>query len=153
MTETETTAQPDWETPLSTTISAGSLIETLFSTASDTHTGWSSCIEDEFVISNLTVTGQDKSDYCRLIEQEYIEEDQNDLIWHDWTVEIHLGDIYIAGHWQIPSATVPIEWEWCEKEATFAFEKACVLFGRKVRRALAIEETLSSTRPPNTRQH
>lgn len=153
MTDKKAPPQPDWETPLDTTVSAGNLIEALFSTASDAHTGWSSCIEDELVINDLTVTGLSKSDYCRLIEQEYIEEGRDDLIWHDWTVEIHLGDVFVTGHWQIQSGTAAIEWDWCEKEASLAFEKACILFGRKVRRALVVEEPLTSITPPDARQH
>jgi len=141
MTLADTKTQPSWETPLSLKVTPEGLITALFTTATEVHTSWESCIASEHILHEVTVSDDTEGNYCRLIEQEYKSSEDEDAPWRDWTVEIKLGEVFITGHWQIPVSSSPFEWEWCEKKSTTAFGKACLLFGKRVHRGgLVIEE-------------
>lgn len=145
MDKNESGSVVSWDTPLALTITPAEIIHAVFGSATDVHTTWDSCIEAENILAEVTVADDKHGNYCRLIEQEY-EFDEGDRKgeWHDWTVEIHLGEIYITGHWQVPLTASPLEWEWCERESSTAFTKGSVLFGRRVRPGgLIIEETFT----------
>jgi len=136
----DTTSEPDWDTPLSISITPTLLIHALFATASTVHTGWSSCVEDNMVVNDLVTMEDTTGNYCRIVEQEYVEDGDEETLWHDWAVELRIGTVLTTGHWQIQAAAPPMDWEWCAKQAEDAFEKACVLFGRRVRRGVGVEE-------------
>jgi lysozyme family protein len=152
MTLDRDTGEPDWDTPLSLTLTPGLLIHTLMSTASAVHTGWSSCIDDNLVLTNQVAMDDQAGHYVRLIEQEFVEDDQPDMVWHDWTLEIRIGSVLITGHWQFPATSHPSEWEWNAREAERAFERACVLIGRRVRRGIQVEEPILDD-TPRARRH
>jgi len=138
--ENEASADPDWDTPLSITLTPALLINVLFATANSVHTGWTSCVDNELVLNDLVTMDENNGNYCRMVEQEYLEETGDDTAWHDWAVELRLGNVIITGHWQIQTTTSPMDWEWCAKQAEDAFEKACVLLGRRLRRGVGVEE-------------
>jgi lysozyme family protein len=149
----ETSAEPDWDTPLSLTLTPALLIHALFATANTVHTGWSSCVDNELVLNDLVSMDDNSGNYCRIVEQEYLEEDGDETVWHDWAVELRLGTVLITGHWQIQTTTSPMDWEWCAKQAEDAFEKACVLLGRRVRRGVGVEESNQDTQMARQQRH
>jgi len=153
MTPEHDTSEPDWDTPLSLTITPALLIHALMGTASAVHTGWSSCVDDTLMLSNLVSMDDANGTYVRLVEQEFIEENQPETLWHDWTLEIRIGAILTTGHWQFQSTAHPSEWEWNAREATRAFERACVLIGRRVRPTVAVEEPVPMDPIPRASRH
>jgi len=153
MTPEHDTSEPDWDTPLSLTITPALLIHALMGTASAVHTGWSSCVDDTLMLSNLVSMDDAAGTYVRLVEQEFVEEDQPETLWHDWTLEIRIGAILTTGHWQSQSTAHPSEWEWNAREATRAFERACVLIGRRVRPTVVVEEPMPMDPVPRASRH
>jgi len=146
--------EPDWDTPLQVTLTPGLLIHALFGTANSVHTGWDSCIDDSLTLGNLVTTDESGGNYCRMVEQEYTEDgDEEETVWHDWTVEVRIGNVLITGHWQIQTTTPPMDWEWCAREAEKAFEKACVLFGKRIRRGIGVDEPEAAPDSTKNRTH
>jgi hypothetical protein len=140
--------EPDWDSPLSLTLTPALLIHSLMKTASAVHTGWSSCIDDQLVVANLVSMDDAAGNYVRLAEQEFFEDEDPETVWHDWTLEIRVGQILTTGHWQVLVTAPPIDWDWNAREAERAFERACVLIGRRARRGLAVDEPMPSQQPP-----
>jgi hypothetical protein len=153
MTLDRDTGEPDWDTPLSLTLTPGLLIHALMSTASAVHTGWSSCIDDTLVLTNQVAMDDQAGHYVRLVEQEFVEDEQPDMVWHDWTLEVRIGSVLTTGHWQFPATSHPSEWDWNAREAERAFERACVLIGRRVRRGIQVEEPILDDDTPRARRH
>lgn len=147
------TGEPDWDTPLSLTITPGLIIHALMGTASAVHTGWASCIDDSLVLSNQIAMDDQAGHYVRLVEQEFVEEEQPATLWHDWTLEIRLGSVLTTAHWQFSASAHPSEWDWNAREAGRAFERACVLLGRRVRRAMVVEEPVPTQDVPRASRH
>lgn len=139
MTEVDTATEPDWDAPLELTVTPAGLFHSLFQTASTVHTGWSSCADPTLIQADLTTMDDASGNYCRMIEQEYVEDGNEELVWHDWLVEIRLGEVLISGHWQLQASAPPLDWNWAAREAETAFEKACVLVGKRVRRTLMVD--------------
>lgn len=137
---------------MSLTITPGLLIHALMSTASAVHTGWSSCIDDTLVLSNQIAMDDQAGHYVRLVEQEFVEDDQPGTVWHDWTLEIRIGSVLTTGHWQFPATSHPSEWDWNTREAERAFERACLLIGRRTRRGILVEEPVLED-IPRARRH
>lgn len=153
MTPEQDAAEPDWDTPLSLTTTPALLIHALMGTASTVHTGWSSCIDDTLVWSNLVAMDDRIGNYVRLVEQEFVEEEPPGTLWHDWTLEVRIGSIVTTGHWQFLASAQPYEWDWNAREAARAFDRACVLLGRRVRQAMAIEEPAQLEQVPRASRH
>ncbi len=149
----EQDAEPDWETPLSLVLTPTLLIHALMNTASTVHTGWSSCIDDTLVQSDVVAMDDSAGNYARLAEQEFVEEEKPEVVWHDWTLEVRIGTILITGHWQFEISAHPSEWEWNAREARTAFERACVLFGRRVRQTLAVDDPAPAEPVPRASRH
>lgn len=143
---------PEWDQPLTLAVTPGELIHALFMTATNVHTGWSSCVEAPLVTSDIHAMDERTGNYVRLVEQEFEDDENPDLVWHDWTVEIRLGEAFVTGHWQLQVTAAPLDWEWCTREAENAFEKASILVGKRIRRAPLVEEPVS-TPAPNPRHH
>lgn len=139
--------EPDWSTPLTVTLTAGAIIETVFTTASTVHTGTGSCIDGELVLLEISALGEGGENYCRFVEQEYVEDSEPDSTWHDWTVELKIGATFVVGHWRARTAGSPADWEWCAKEAERAFRHAALLMGRRVGKGLVVEDTPWSQDP------
>ena len=111
-------------------------------------------MDNQLALSELTTVDELSGNYCRLIEQEYEDDDKEEsVVWHDWAVELRLGSMLITGHWQIQLNGSPMDWEWCSREAEKAFDKACVLFGKRTRRGLGVEEPDLGTQPPKQQRH
>jgi lysozyme family protein len=151
--QNETAAEPDWDTPLTVTLTPALLIHALFATANTVHTGWTSCVEETLSLNDLVCMDERTGSYCRLVEQEYVEDDNEETVWHDWAVEVRLGNVLVTGHWQIQTTLSPMDWDWCAREAERAFEKACVLFGRRIRRGVGVEEPNLEQHPPRQQRH
>jgi len=151
--ETQTVDEPDWETPLSLSTTPSLLIHALMGTASAVHTGWSSCVDESLVLSNLVALDDGVGNYVRLVEQEFVEDAKPDAVWHDWTLELRIGMVLITGHWQFEVSAHPSDWDWNAREARRAFERACVLIGRRVRPALAVEDPMPAEPVPRTSRH
>ena len=147
----QTIDEPDWDHALTISVTPASLVRTLFSTASSVHTGWSSCVENSLAISDLLAIDERNGSRARLVEQEFFEDEDPDVHWHDWTVEIRIGDVFVTGHWQIQVSATPLDWEWCASQAEAAFDKATILVGKRARRVMAIEEDPET--PPAKSQH
>jgi hypothetical protein len=150
MSQTTTTVEPDWDTPLVLALTPASISHALFASADAVHTGWDSCIDRTLVVEDITAVEERSGNHCRLVKQEYLEDDAPDVTWHDWTVEIKLGDTYIVGHWRLQDTLGPAAWEWYALEAENAFSHACVLIGKRARRGLVIEEAPDAVPPPRT---
>lgn len=151
--ENETSGEPDWDTPLTLTTTPSLLIHALMGSASAVHTGWESCVEDSLILSNLVAMDDRVGHYVRLAEQEFVEEGKPDMAWHDWTVEVRIGTVLVTGHWQFEASAHPSDWEWNAREARRAFERACVLVGRRVRPTLAVEEPIPTESVPRASRH
>ena len=145
--------EPDWETPITLTTTPALLIHALMGTASAVHTGWTSCVDDTLLLSDLVAMDDRTGNYARLAEQEFVEDGKPDTVWHDWTLELRFGSVLTTGHWQVEIASHAAEWEWNVAEARRAFERACVLIGRRVRPALAVEDPMPSESVPRTSRH
>lgn len=153
MADTESTAEPDWETPLQLSLTPAMLIHALFPTAESVHTGWRSCVDNKLVTGDLSTIDERSGNYCRLAEQEFVEDGNDEEVWHDWVVELRIGEVLVAGHWYAQLGASPMEWDWSAREAETAFDKACVLLGRKVRRGIAVEEPAAQVPAPKRRHH
>ena len=153
MTTENDAAEPDWDTPLSLTLTPALIIHALMGTASTVHTGWSSCVDDSLVLSDLVSMEDRAGNYIRLAEQEFVEDDQPGTVWHDWTLEVRIGPVLTTGHWQFPATAHPSEWEWNAREAARAFERACLLVGRRVRRTMAVEDPAPTDTVPRASRH
>jgi hypothetical protein len=148
-----TDQDPDWDSPLTLTLTPAMLIHSLFPMAQQVHTGNESCINPELVVNELLALDERTGNRARLVEQEYLEEGGDTAI-HDWAVEIRIGKVWITAHWQQPVTVSPLEWEWCAKQAEQAFRRACVLFGKQVRRGLVVLEEPAAVPPePPQRRH
>ena len=153
LTENESSGEPGWETPLTLTTTPSLLIHALMGTAGAVHTGWTSCVDETLVLSNLVAVDDEAGNYVRLAEQEFVEDGTPDTVWHDWTLEVRIGPVLTTGHWQFETNAHPSEWEWNAREARRAFERACVLIGRRVRPALAVEEPMPVEPVPRASRH
>ena len=151
MEEIDTAVEPDWDLPLKLQLTPAGVIHALFASADSVHTGWDSCIDHGLVATETTAIDDLTGNHCRLVKQEYVEDHEPDQTWHDWVVELKLGDTYISAHWRVQHSTTPVEWEWCVSEAENAFATGCVLIGKRVRRGLVIEEPPNSL--PGSRTH
>jgi hypothetical protein len=140
--------EPDWDSQLTLRLTPTMLIHALMPTASAVHTGHSSCVDDTLVVNNLVSMDDTEGNYVRLAEQEFYEDEDPETVWHDWTLEIRIGEVLTTGHWQFPSNAPPMEWAWNAREAEEAFGRACVLIGRRVRRGLAVEDPAPMEQPP-----
>ncbi|NCA70694.1 MAG: hypothetical protein EOM91_11425 [Sphingobacteriia bacterium] len=152
-TDMQDASEPDWETPLAVTLTPALIMHALMGTASAVHTGWTSCVDDALVISELVSMEDRVGNYIRLVEQEFVEDEQPETVWHDWTLEVRIGNVLTTGHWQFPASAHPSEWEWNAREANRAFERACLLVGRRVRRTFAIEEPVPTAAAPRPSRH
>jgi len=153
LSDNESSGEPDWETPLTFTTTPALLIHALMGTAGAVHTGWASCVDESLVLSNLVAMDDQAGNYVRLVEQEYVEEGKPDTVWHDWALEVRIGSVLTTGHWQFETTAHPSDWEWNAREARGAFERACVLIGRRVRPALTVEEPMPAEPVPRVSRH
>lgn len=154
MIEEQDATEPNWDSPLQIQLTPALLIHALMATASAVHTGWSSCIDEKLVVSGALSIDEVAGNYVRLAEQEFYEDEDPEVVWHDWTLEIRLGNVLTTGHWQVPVTASPMEWEWYAAEAEKAFDRACLLLGRRVRKGLIVEEpTPSEQLPPRSSRH
>lgn len=145
--------EPDWETPLSLTMTPALLIHALMGTASAVHTGWSSCVDESLALANVLAMDDSAGNYVRLVEQEFVEDGKADQVWHDWTLEVRIGAVLTTGHWQLEASAHPSDWDWSAREARRAFERGCVLIGRRVRETLAVEEPERADPIPRASRH
>ncbi|MFZ5653601.1 MAG: hypothetical protein ACOY42_04250 [Pseudomonadota bacterium] len=150
MSRVESGDEPDWDTPIQLQLAPAGLIHALFWSAESVHTGWTSCVQHDLVVFELSAIDDHSDNYCRLAEQEYVEDPSEEVTWHDWSVELKLGRVYISAHWRARLDDSPAEWDWCAAEAEKAFAAAAVLVGKRVRRGLAVESEPNSGRAPRT---
>lgn len=153
MNDKDTASEPDWDSPMSLNLTPARLIHALFSTANVVHTGWSSCVEHSLVVADLAAMDDGTGDYCRLVEQEFVEDGKQETVWHDWAVEIRIGEVLITGHWQLETSAPPLDWNWAAREAETVFEKACVLFGKRIRRGIKVDDPPDTEPPTKSRHH
>lgn len=146
-------ADPDWDSPLNFRLTPELIVHAVMETASAVHTGWESCIDEDAVLSQIAAMDDTGDKAVRLVEQAFADEQDHDLTWHDWTVEVRAGGVLIVGHWQVRSNAAPLDWEWSAAAAELAFERACVLVGRRVRRGVIVEEPLPRELPPRSSRH
>ena len=142
---------PSWDSPLTITVTPAGLLNTVFATAQSVHTAWRTCVDDSLVMAETTVVSEFGGNHCRFLEMEYADEEVAEDTWHDWTVEMRVGDVFLLAHWRTRVNDSPSDWDWCAREAEDAFIQAAALLGRRVRRGLAIEQPPESTRTPSTR--
>jgi hypothetical protein len=144
---------PDLDSPLTLTLTPELIVHAVMESASAVHTGWESCVDDEALLAQVQAMDDTGDKAVRLVEQEFADEQDNDAVWHDWTVEVRIGRIYILGHWQLRTNAPPLDWEWNQRAAERAFERACVLLGRRTRRGLMIDEPIPRELPPRSSRH
>ena len=150
MSEYEEAMEPEWDTPLTVTVTPGAIIDTVFATADAVHTGYESCIEAKLVVVDITAHDEASENYCRYVEQEYVEDDDPEITWHDWTVELSIEGTFVAAHWRVQVTGSPSDWDWCASEAEKAFTNASVLVGKRVRRGIVVDDASYGPRPPRT---
>lgn len=143
--------EPDWDVELSVSLSPSMIIESIFYTADTVHTGTESCVDPNLVIVDIVANDERNGNYCRFIEQRYTEEEEADVTWQDWTVELCLQRTFITAHWRMQIPGSPADWEWGAKEAERAFRGATLLVGRRVRKAIAVDEPSYGPSPTRTR--
>ncbi|MEM7250015.1 MAG: hypothetical protein AAF493_01240 [Pseudomonadota bacterium] len=144
--------EPEWDVPLRITLTPGAIIETMFATADTVHTGTESCIDPDLIIIDITAADDHNDNYCRYVEQRYVEDERPDITWQDWTIELKLDGIYILAHWRAQVTGSPADWDWCAAEAEKAFTFAAMLVGKRVRRGIVVEHPTYGTRAPRV-QH
>jgi hypothetical protein len=146
--------QPDWSTPLTLTLTPEAIMSTVFGTAEEVHCGWDTCVNSTLLLAETTAVDPLTSNHCRMVEQEYSYDDQPDVTWHDWTVELRIGELYLLAHWRVQVAEAPAMWSWSSNEAESAFMTACTLLGQRVRRGLIVETSAAVVPvPPRSRHH
>ena len=133
--------EPDWEIPLTVTVTAASVIDTVFATAFSVHTGTESCINTELSVAEIVAPDDNGGNFSRYVEQEYAEDSDPEAMWHDWTVELKIDATFVVGHWWTRASGSPADWEWCAKEAEQAFRQAALFVGKRVRKGLVVEHT------------
>lgn len=143
--------EPGWDTPLTLTLTPDALMNTVFVTAESVHTGWQSCVEQRLVVADNTVVDELTGNHCRLAEQEYADDEQPEAFWHDWSLELRVGEVYVIAHWRARAPGSPADWAWCAAEAESAFMQACALIGRRVRRGILVDESSAQPRASKTR--
>jgi hypothetical protein len=153
MAEFESGTDPDWDSPLNFRLTPELIVHAVMETASAVHTGWESCVDEEAILSQITAMDDIGERSVRLVEQEFADDEDISVIWHDWTVEVRAGGVLVAGHWQVRSTSAPLDWEWTMAAAERSFERACVLLGRRVRRGLLVEEPMPRELPPRSSRH
>ena len=79
--------EPDWDTPLSLSLTPTAIFTVLFASADEVHTAWQSCVDSALVVGENMARDEGSANYCRLVEQEY-EEDGSVGPWHDWCVAV-----------------------------------------------------------------
>lgn len=141
------TLDPDWDSPLSVTVTPAGLSTALFVSADEVHTAWESCVDGDLIVAESVAHDAHTANYCRLVEQEY-EEDGSDGVWHDWCVELRIGEVYLSGHWRTRTDGRGVDWAWCNDEAQRAFTAGCVIFGRRAGRTVFVEEMLDAGPSP-----
>ncbi|MGD8206723.1 MAG: hypothetical protein PVH47_01465 [Thiohalocapsa sp.] len=149
----EDAADPDWDSPLKIKLTPELIVHALMANAAAVHTGWESCIEEDLVLSEVVAMDDSGGAAVRLVEQELADEQEADVVWHDWALEVRIGKVITTGHFSLRTNAAPLDWEWHAREAENAFERACVLLGRRVRRGLVIEEPMPRDLPPRTSRH
>lgn len=142
---------PAWEEPISLQLSPARLFSALMPTADSVHTGWQSCIEDALAQVSSTLVDELSGNHCRLAELEYADQENASETWHDWTVELRLGEVYLSGHWRERVGGSPADWAWCAAQAEEAFTRACVLIGKRVRRGFVSDSPVEGLRTSRTR--
>ena len=149
----DSSEHPDWDTPLSFTLTPEAIIHSVFATAEEVHTGWETCVNNAMAITNTTAVDAATGNHCRMVEQEFSYDDQPDITWHDWTVELRVGEVFLLAHWRVQVNESPALWSWSTTEAEQAFMHACALIGQRVRRGLVVESSASMTVPPRSHHH
>jgi hypothetical protein len=150
MSDVDEQGDPDWDMQLSVALSPGAIAHSLFWSADTVHTGWDSCIQHDLIVWEITAIDDNNDNHCRLVEQEYADEEQAELTWHDWTVEVKLGSVYASAHWRASANSSLSDWDWCAQEAEKAFTGTCLLVGKRVRRGLVVESQSAQPRVPRT---
>jgi hypothetical protein len=146
-------ADPDWDMPLNLRITPSLLVHALMENASGVHTGWESCVDDAALVSELVVVDDTGGASVRMVEQQFADEEDAEAVWQDWAVEVRIGRVVTTGHFSVRSNAPPLDWNWHLSEAERAFERACVLIGRRVRRGLVVDEPLPTDLPPRASRH
>ena len=146
-------ADPDWDEPLELRLTPAAIIHALFASADSVHTGWESCVEGSLVVEDVTVNDERAGNHCRLVKQTYVEQEEPEEMWTDWTVEVRFGQVFVSGHWRTRESSVPADLDWCAAEAEKAFAGSCVLVGKRVRRGFIVEDPPRATDRPSRTHH
>lgn len=142
---------PSWESPLTLGLTPAAVLNTFFASAQSVHTAWRTCVDDTLIVGETTIVAEMNANHCRFVEMEYSDEESAEETWHDWTVELKIGEVFLLAHWRARVNGSPADWEWSANEAERAFINAAALLGRRVRRGLVIEEPAEAARTPSTR--
>lgn len=151
MSENNIRDEPSWDAKLTVTLTPSAIMNTVFASADGVHTGWGSCIDEALVAAETTVVDERGANHCRLTEQEYGDREAPDDTWHEWSVELRIGEVYVIAHWRVRVSGSRADWDRCEAEAEAAFVQTCSLLGKRVTRALVIEEPSEPPRASRTR--
>ena len=131
---------------------AGIFVTTLVVSASPLDDGRRS-IGALIVVEDVTVNDDRAGNHCRLVKQNYVEQEEPEEMWTDWTVEVRVGEVFVWGHWRTRESSVPADLDWCAAEAEKAFAGSCVLVGKRVRRGFIVEDPARSTERPSRTHH
>ena len=151
MSDFETAMEPEWDSPIVLQVTPRAIIECVFWNADAVHTGYDSCIDPKLVLVDTIAHDDNGDNYCRYVEQEYVEDETTEeTTWHDWTVELKLGEVFVAAHWRVLVGGSPSDWDWSERESEKAFAVASILVSKRVRKCIAVDTSTYGPRPPRT---
>ncbi len=135
---------PDWDTQLTISLTPAVIAHVAFTSAPQVHTGWESCLDPQLIIAELNAVQDETGNHCRLVQQEYEEEGDENIVWHDWTVELKLGQTFLSAHWRTSVTSSGAEWDWCVREAEAAFKSAGLLVGKRITRGMVVDDLPAS---------
>ena len=151
MSDYDNAFDPEWDSPVHVQTTPGAIIDCVFWSADAVYTGYESSIDSKFVLVDITAHEDSGDNYCRYVEQEYTEDDApEDVSWHDWTIELKLGETFVVAHWRVLVTGSPSDWTWCARESEKAFTIASVLVNKRVRRGIVVDSSSHGPRSPRT---
>ena len=60
--------EPDWDSPLSLSLTPAAIFTVLFASADEVHTAWQSCVDSALVVGENMARDEGSANYCRLAD-------------------------------------------------------------------------------------
>ena len=153
MSDYETAMEPEWDAPIGLEVTPRAIIECVFWNADAVHTGYESCIESETrdrgiqspttTTATTTVATSNRSTWKTRPPEE--------TTWHDWTVELKLGEVFVVAHWRVLVGGSPtLTGTGASGSRRRRSPIASVLVSKRVRKYTVVDTSSFGPRPPRT---